>query len=68
MFALIPAKDPTIYKDEMHIFDMTQNPCRHRETWDDTKWEENPITAIGLYDYIPSILCQETVIKAFDKS
>lgn len=44
---------------EIQIFDCTVNPCKMKEVWSESKWNNTGITALELYEHIPSILLPE---------
>lgn len=43
---------------EIQIYDTTQNPCRLKDTWNETKWDAG-ITAIALYDFHVGLVVPE---------
>ncbi|ODN00596.1 hypothetical protein Ocin01_06074 [Orchesella cincta] len=51
---------------EIQLFDCTLNPCRVREVWQESKWNVG-VTAIALFDYIPSMLIPEKVLAFTSK-
>lgn len=52
---------------EILLYDCHVNPCKLRDTWQETKWNEVGITTVALFDQIESMLIPEKSMS-FQKS
>lgn len=52
---------------EILLYDCTLNPCKLKETWAETKWNDVGVTTVALFDQIQSMLVPEKTL-AFQQS